>query len=108
MPGTMSATPTSPTGSTPNATAERLTSVTEHMALIDAGYLGIVQPDAPRIGGITPLLRFVTLASHARLALAPRYAMEIPTYTSRRPTRPSRGWSTSSAQPNVRGAHRDP
>ena len=54
-----------------------LTSVPEHMALIDAGYRGIVQPDAPRIGGITPFLRFATLASHARLALAPHYAMEI-------------------------------
>ena len=54
-----------------------LTSVPEHMALIDAGYRGIVQPDAPRIGGITPFLRFATLASHAGLALAPHYAMEI-------------------------------
>ena len=62
---------------TPIATGEMLTSVPEHMALIDAGYRGIVQPDAPRIGGITPFLRFATLASHAGLALAPHYAMEI-------------------------------
>ncbi|MBO0678576.1 mandelate racemase/muconate lactonizing enzyme family protein [Mycolicibacterium sp. S2-37] len=62
---------------TPIATGEMLTSVGEHMALIDAGYRGIVQPDAPRIGGITPFLRFATLASHAGLALAPHYAMEI-------------------------------
>jgi L-talarate/galactarate dehydratase len=54
-----------------------LTSVPEHMALLDAGYRGIVQPDAPRIGGITPFLRFATLAAHAGLALAPYYAMEI-------------------------------
>ncbi|MGH3350405.1 MAG: L-talarate/galactarate dehydratase [Nocardioides sp.] len=62
---------------TPIATGEMLTSVPEHMALIDAGYRGIVQPDAPRIGGITPFLKFATLASHAGLALAPHYAMEI-------------------------------
>ena len=62
---------------TPIATGEMLTSVSEHMALIDAGYRGIVQPDAPRMGGITPFLRFATLASHAGLALAPHYAMEI-------------------------------
>ena len=54
-----------------------LTSVPEHMALLDAGYRGIVQPDAPRIGGITPFLQFATLAAHAGLALAPHYAMEI-------------------------------
>ncbi|HWM72212.1 MAG TPA: mandelate racemase/muconate lactonizing enzyme family protein [Nocardioides sp.] len=62
---------------TPIATGEMLTSVPEHMALLDAGYRGIVQPDAPRIGGITPFLHFATLASNARLALAPHYAMEI-------------------------------
>ena len=62
---------------TPIATGEMLTSVSEHMALLDAGYRGIVQPDAPRIGGITPFLRFATLAAHAGLALAPHYAMEI-------------------------------
>lgn len=62
---------------TPIATGEMLTSVPEHMALLDAGYRGFVQPDAPRIGGITPFLRFATLASQANLPLAPHYAMEI-------------------------------
>ena len=62
---------------TPIATGEMLTSVSEHMALLDAGYRGIVQPDAPRIGGITPFLRFATHASSAGLALAPHFAMEI-------------------------------
>ena len=62
---------------TPIATGEMLTSVPEHLALLDAGYRGIVQPDAPRIGGITPFLRFATLAAHHRLDLAPHYAMEI-------------------------------
>lgn len=67
----------SKTFDTPIATGEMLTSVSEHMALVNAGYQGIVQPDAPRIGGITPFLRFATLANHAGLALAPHFAMEI-------------------------------
>ena len=67
----------SQTFDTPIATGEMLTSVEEHMGLVNAGYRGIVQPDAPRIGGITPFLRFATLAAHHRLDLAPHYAMEI-------------------------------
>jgi L-alanine-DL-glutamate epimerase-like enolase superfamily enzyme len=62
---------------TPIATGEMLTSVPEHMARRDAGFRGIVQPDAPRIGGITPFLKFATLAANAGLALAPHFAMEI-------------------------------
>ena len=75
---------------TPIATGEMLTSVSEHMALLDAGYRGIVQPDAPRIGGITPFLRFATLAAHAGLALAPHYAMEIHLHLAA--TYPSEPW----------------
>lgn len=67
----------SQTFDTPIATGEMLTSVAEHLTLLDAGYRGIVQPDAPRIGGITPFLRFAGLAAQAGLALAPHYAMEI-------------------------------
>lgn len=62
---------------TPIATGEMLTSVPEHMALLDADYRGFVQPDAPRIGGITPFLTFATIAAHRGLALAPHFAMEI-------------------------------
>ncbi|MEU8247370.1 mandelate racemase/muconate lactonizing enzyme family protein [Nonomuraea sp. NPDC048916] len=62
---------------TPVATGEMLTSVAEHAALIDAGAADIVQPDAPRIGGITPFLRLAALARHHRLQLAPHFAMEI-------------------------------
>jgi L-alanine-DL-glutamate epimerase-like enolase superfamily enzyme len=39
------------------ATGEMLTSVAEHWELIRAGAVDIIQPDAPRIGGITPFLR---------------------------------------------------
>ncbi|MEU6749570.1 mandelate racemase/muconate lactonizing enzyme family protein [Spirillospora sp. NPDC046719] len=62
---------------TPVATGEMLTSVAEHRALIDARAADVLQPDAPRIGGITEFLRLAVLADHHRLGLAPHFAMEI-------------------------------
>jgi L-alanine-DL-glutamate epimerase-like enolase superfamily enzyme len=62
---------------TPIATGEMLTSVAEHWNLIQAGAADFVQPDAPRVGGITPFLRVAALADHAGLRLAPHFAMEI-------------------------------
>lgn len=62
---------------TPIATGEMLASVAEHVRLIDARACDIIQPDAPRVGGITQFLRLATLADHAGLQLAPHFAMEI-------------------------------
>ncbi|GAB3194340.1 L-talarate/galactarate dehydratase [Nesterenkonia suensis] len=62
---------------TPIATGEMLASVAEHERLIDARSCDIIQPDAPRVGGITPFLRLATLAHRAGLGLAPHFAMEI-------------------------------
>jgi L-alanine-DL-glutamate epimerase-like enolase superfamily enzyme len=62
---------------TPIATGEMLTSVAEHAELIRLGAVDIVQPDAPRIGGITPFLKVLALAEHRNLQLAPHFAMEI-------------------------------
>jgi L-talarate/galactarate dehydratase len=62
---------------TPIATGEMLSSVAEHVRLIEARAVDVIQPDAPRIGGITPFLRLATLADHAGLQLAPHFAMEI-------------------------------
>ncbi|MFF3568614.1 mandelate racemase/muconate lactonizing enzyme family protein [Nocardia jiangxiensis] len=62
---------------TPIATGEMLTSVAEHWNLISAHASDIVQPDAPRVGGITPFLRIAALADHHGLSLAPHFAMEI-------------------------------
>ncbi|MEV0722618.1 mandelate racemase/muconate lactonizing enzyme family protein [Micromonospora purpureochromogenes] len=59
------------------ATGEMLTSVAEHYELIRAGAVDILQPDAPRIGGITQFLKLATLADHSNLQLAPHFAMEI-------------------------------
>lgn len=62
---------------TPIATGEMLSSVAEHKALIDARACDIIQPDAPRVGGITQFMRLLTLADEAALDIAPHFAMEI-------------------------------
>jgi L-alanine-DL-glutamate epimerase-like enolase superfamily enzyme len=59
------------------ATGEMLSSVAEHISLIEHRAVDIIQPDAPRIGGITPFLRLAHLADQAGLQLAPHFAMEI-------------------------------
>jgi len=59
------------------ATGEMLSSVAEHVSLIEHRSVDIIQPDAPRIGGITPFLRLAALADQAGLQLAPHFAMEI-------------------------------
>lgn len=62
---------------TPIATGEMLTSVDEHFELIRNDSVDFIQPDAPRVGGITPFLRILALADHKGLKLAPHFAMEI-------------------------------
>jgi L-alanine-DL-glutamate epimerase-like enolase superfamily enzyme len=62
---------------TPIATGEMLTSVAEHAELIRARAADFVQPDAPRVGGITQFLRIMAQADEAKLALAPHFAMEL-------------------------------
>jgi L-alanine-DL-glutamate epimerase-like enolase superfamily enzyme len=62
---------------TPVASGEMLTSVREHVDLIRAGAVDTIQPDAPRIGGITQFVKLLVLAEEAGLALAPHFAMEL-------------------------------
>ena len=62
---------------TPIATGEMLASVAEHKGLISAIGCDIIQPDAPRVGGITQFLRLAALADERGLGLAPHFAMEI-------------------------------
>jgi L-alanine-DL-glutamate epimerase-like enolase superfamily enzyme len=59
------------------ATGEMLTSVSEHAQLIRAHGADIIQPDAPRVGGITQFLKVMALADSENLQLAPHFAMEI-------------------------------
>ncbi len=62
---------------TPIASGEMLTSVAEHMALINNDAVDFIQPDAPRVGGITQFLRIMTMAEQKYLKMAPHFAMEI-------------------------------
>ncbi|HYI57174.1 MAG TPA: mandelate racemase/muconate lactonizing enzyme family protein [Microlunatus sp.] len=62
---------------TPIATGEMLSSVAEHARLIEVGAADVVQPDAPRIGGITQFLKLAALAESKQLEIAPHFAMEI-------------------------------
>ena len=59
------------------ATGEMLTSTADHYELIRRGAVDFIQPDAPRVGGITPFLRIMALGEHARMDMAPHFAMEI-------------------------------
>jgi L-alanine-DL-glutamate epimerase-like enolase superfamily enzyme len=62
---------------TPIATGEMLASVSDHKQLIAARGCDTLQPDAPRVGGITNFLRILALADEAGLDIAPHFAMEI-------------------------------
>jgi L-alanine-DL-glutamate epimerase-like enolase superfamily enzyme len=62
---------------TPIASGEMLTSVAEHWELIRRNAVDVLQPDAPRVGGITQFLKILALADHHGLSLAPHFAMEI-------------------------------
>ena len=62
---------------TPIATGEMLASVAEHKRLIECRSCDVIQPDAPRIGGISQFRRLAILAEDAGLQLAPHFAMEI-------------------------------
>jgi L-alanine-DL-glutamate epimerase-like enolase superfamily enzyme len=62
---------------TPIATGEMLTSFGEHAQLIMAEGSDFIQPDAPRVGGITPFLQIMALGEFKGRKLAPHFAMEI-------------------------------
>ncbi|MEU9286310.1 mandelate racemase/muconate lactonizing enzyme family protein [Streptomyces sp. NPDC048275] len=62
---------------TPIATGEMLSSVAEHQELLRHSAVDVIQPDAPRIGGITQFLKLAAFAEHQQLQLAPHFAMEI-------------------------------
>lgn len=62
---------------TPIATGEMLTSPFEHLDFVNKRACDFIQPDAPRVGGITPFLKIMAHADHAGMKLAPHFAMEI-------------------------------
>jgi len=59
------------------ASGEMLTSVAELAEFVRLGAVDVLQPDAPRVGGITPYLKLAGLAEHRNLQVAPHFVMEI-------------------------------
>lgn len=62
---------------TPIASGEMLTSPAEHRELITHQSVDFMQPDAPRVGGITPFLKIMAAGEQAGIRMAPHFAMEI-------------------------------
>lgn len=93
---------------TPIATGEMLASVGDHKQLIAARGCDTLQPDAPRVGGITNFLRILALADEAGLDIAPHFAMEIHVHLAARYPPRGLGRALRLARPAVRGAPRDP
>lgn len=62
---------------TPIATGEMLSCARDLTELINVKGVSIIQPDAPRIGGISPFLKVAELAGEHGLGLAPHFVMEI-------------------------------
>ncbi len=61
----------------PIATGEMRTSYNEHSQLVEKRACDFIQPDCPRVGGVTQFLRILALADRQGLQLAPHFAMEI-------------------------------
>jgi len=61
---------------TPVASGEMLTSYHEISQMISHNGVRVLQPDAPRIGGITPFLRVIELADTRKIGMAPHFVME--------------------------------
>lgn len=62
---------------TPIATGEMLSCVADHERLLTNRSVDIIQPDAPRIGGITPFLTVATLATRSHVKVTPHFVMEL-------------------------------
>ncbi|MET0238709.1 MAG: mandelate racemase/muconate lactonizing enzyme family protein [Sphingobium sp.] len=62
---------------TPIASGEMLSSAGEHLELIRLNSVDFIQPDAPRVGGITQFLKIMTMAEQKHMKLAPHFFMEL-------------------------------
>ena len=90
------------------ATGEMLSSVAEHISLIENRSVDIIQPDAPRIGGITPFLRLAHLADQAGFAAGSTLRDGDPPAPRRRLSTRAVGGALRMAEPAVQRTSRDP
>ncbi|CAN5218839.1 L-talarate/galactarate dehydratase [soil metagenome] len=75
---------------TPIATGEMLGAVADHRRFLEAGAVDFIQPDAPRLGGITPFRRVMELADEHGVAVAPHFATELHVHLAA--AQPREGW----------------
>ena len=92
---------------TPIATGEMLASVAEHKGLINANGCDIIQPDAPRVGGITQFLRLAALADERGLEPGPALRHGNPPPPRRRLPARTVGGALRLARPAVQRAPRN-
>jgi L-talarate/galactarate dehydratase len=75
---------------TPIATGEMLSSATDLLRLLDADAVDVLQPDAVRIGGITPYRRVSELADERGVTVAPHFATQLHVHLAA--CQPKEGW----------------
>jgi L-alanine-DL-glutamate epimerase-like enolase superfamily enzyme len=75
---------------TPIATGEMLSSAGDLWRLLEAGAVDVLQPDAIRIGGITPYRRVSELADELNVMVAPHFATQLHVHLGA--IQPREGW----------------
>ena len=75
---------------TPIASGDMLSTARDHRRLLEAGAIVVLQPDAPRIGGITPYRRVADLADELGVAVAPHFATQLHVHLAA--CQPREGW----------------
>jgi L-alanine-DL-glutamate epimerase-like enolase superfamily enzyme len=75
---------------TPIASGEMLSSATDLWRLLDGGAVDVLQPDAVRIGGITPYRRVSELADELNVTVAPHFATQLHVHLAA--CQPREGW----------------
>jgi L-alanine-DL-glutamate epimerase-like enolase superfamily enzyme len=67
-----------------------LSSALDHRRFLDAGAVDVIQPDAPRIGGVTPYRRVADLADDLGVMVAPHFATQLHVHLAA--AQPREGW----------------
>lgn len=75
---------------TPIASGEMLSAVRDHRALLEQAAVDVLQPDAPRIGGVTPYRRVIEWADELGVLVAPHFATQLHVHLAA--CQPREGW----------------
>lgn len=75
---------------TPIASGEMLSTTRDLRRLLDAGAVDVLQPDAVRVGGVTPYLRIAAIAAEQGVTVAPHFATELHIHLAS--AQPGEGW----------------